>query len=79
MVRGLHHWGASIMIVVVVLHDVNQAARFADHLVAMQAGRVVAAGAPAEVVTADLVEQVFGLACEVVPDPVAGSPMVVAH
>ncbi|QWF21935.1 ABC transporter ATP-binding protein [Nocardioides sp. LMS-CY] len=65
--------------VVVVLHDVNQAARFADHLVAMQAGRVVAAGAPAEVVTADLVEQVFGLACEVVPDPVAGSPMVVAH
>ena len=65
--------------VVAVLHDINQAARFADHLVAMRDGRVVASGPPAEVVTAELVEEVFGLACAVVPDPVAGSPMVVAR
>jgi iron complex transport system ATP-binding protein len=43
----------------------------------MADGRIVAEGAPTEVVTAELVEKVFGLACVVVPDPVAGTPMVV--
>ncbi|MER5254950.1 MULTISPECIES: ABC transporter ATP-binding protein [unclassified Streptomyces] len=63
--------------VVVVLHDLNQAARYADHLVAMKSGRIVAEGAPADVVTEDLVREVFGLECVVVPDPVTGSPLVV--
>lgn len=63
--------------VVVVLHDLNQAARYADHLVAMKQGRIVAEGAPADVVTEDLVREVFGLECVVVPDPVTGSPLVV--
>ncbi|KAB2812021.1 ABC transporter ATP-binding protein [Pimelobacter simplex] len=65
--------------VVAVLHDLNQACRFADHVVAMRDGAVVAAGAPAEVVDAELVEQVFGLACDVVPDPITGTPMIVPH
>ena len=65
--------------IVAVLHDLNQACRYADHLVAMREGAIVAEGPPAEVVTAELVEEVFGLACAVVPDPVAGSPMVVAR
>ncbi|MGW4457814.1 ABC transporter ATP-binding protein [Streptomyces albidoflavus] len=63
--------------VVLVLHDLNQAARYADHLIAFRAGRVVAEGAPAEVVTAPLVREIFGLECVVVPDPVTGSPLVV--
>ncbi|MFH8789914.1 ABC transporter ATP-binding protein [Streptomyces roseoverticillatus] len=63
--------------VVAVLHDLNQAARYADHLVAMKAGRVVAQGRPADIVTADLVREVFGLQSVVVPDPVTGSPLVV--
>ncbi|WP_372503286.1 ABC transporter ATP-binding protein [Streptomyces rhizoryzae] len=63
--------------VVAVLHDLNQAARYADHLVAMKAGRIVARGRPGEVVTAALVEEVFGLEAVVVPDPVTGSPLVV--
>lgn len=63
--------------VAVVLHDLNQAARYADHLVAMKKGEVVAEGAPSEIVTEDLVRQVFGLDCVVVPDPVTGSPLVV--
>ena len=63
--------------VVAVLHDLNQAARYADHLVAMKAGRVIAQGAPRDVVTADLVHEVFGLTCVVVPDPVTGDPLVV--
>lgn len=63
--------------IVTVLHDLNLACRYSDHLVAMAGGRILAEGAPAEVVTADLVERAFGLACVVVPDPVAGTPMVV--
>ncbi|MFF1903822.1 ABC transporter ATP-binding protein [Kitasatospora sp. NPDC058218] len=63
--------------VVAVLHDLNQAARYADHLVAMRAGRIVAQGPPAEVVTAELVREVFGLDSVVVPDPVTGTPLVV--
>ncbi|MEU8275408.1 ABC transporter ATP-binding protein [Microbispora bryophytorum] len=63
--------------VVVVLHDLNQAARYADHLIAMKAGRIVAQGAPSDVITADLVHEVFGLTSVVVPDPVTGGPLVV--
>ncbi|MFI1970342.1 ABC transporter [Streptomyces cinnamoneus] len=75
LVRRLNHERGRT--VVAVLHDLNQAARYADHLVAMKAGRVVAAGRPAEVVTADLVREVFGLESVVVPDPVTGGPLVV--
>ncbi|MFJ2090271.1 ABC transporter ATP-binding protein [Streptomyces sp. NPDC087901] len=55
----------------------NQAARYADHLVAMKAGRIVAEGHPQDVVTAELVREVFGLEAVIVPDPVTGSPLVV--
>lgn len=63
--------------VVAVLHDLNQAARYADHLVAMKAGRVVAKGPPSDIVTVDLVRDVFGLESVVVADPVTGGPLVV--
>jgi iron complex transport system ATP-binding protein len=62
---------------VAVLHDLNHAARFGTHLIAMKDGDVVAVGPPEEVVTADLVEDVFELRCLVVPDPAAGTPQVV--
>lgn len=70
----LHHVGHTL---VAVLHDLNHAARYGAHLIAMKDGAVVAEGAPEEVVTAELVEEVFGLRCLVVPDPVAGTPQVV--
>ncbi|WP_019143955.1 ABC transporter ATP-binding protein [Aeromicrobium massiliense] len=63
--------------VVLVLHDLNLACRYADHIIAMKAGRIVAEGAPVDVVDAALVSEVFGLPCEVVPDPVSGTPMIV--
>ncbi|MEU4211241.1 ABC transporter ATP-binding protein [Streptomyces sp. NPDC026206] len=63
--------------VVMVLHDLGQAARYADHLVVMCDGRPAAAGPPAEVLTAELVEKVFGVECRVVPDPETGTPLVV--
>jgi len=65
--------------VVAVLHDLAQAARFASRLVVMDAGRVVADGTPGEVLTADLVHRVFGLRCDVVPDPRTSTPLVIPH
>nr|WP_226984374.1 MULTISPECIES: ABC transporter ATP-binding protein [Brevibacterium] len=62
---------------VAVLHDLNHAARFGTHLIAMKDGAIVAQGTPDEIVTVELVEEVFGLRCVVVPDPVAGTPQVV--
>jgi iron complex transport system ATP-binding protein len=62
---------------VAVLHDLNHAARYATHLVALREGRVVAEGAPKEIVTAELVEEVFGLRCQIIDDPETGTPLVV--
>ncbi|MFG2824112.1 ABC transporter ATP-binding protein [Kitasatospora sp. NPDC048365] len=62
---------------VAVLHDLNHAARYATHLIAMRDGRVVAAGPPGEIVTAELVEEVFRLPCRVIEDPESGTPLVV--
>jgi iron complex transport system ATP-binding protein len=62
--------------IVLVLHDLNQAARYSDHLIAMRAGTVVAAGPPADVISEELVHDVFGLRSKVVVDEVAGTPHV---
>lgn len=61
----------------VVLHDLNLACRYAHHLIAMRHGAIVAQGAPAEIVTEELVDQVFDLRSKVIPDPVSETPMVV--
>ena len=70
----LHGRGRTL---VAVLHDLNHACRYATHLIAMRDGAVVAQGPPSEIVTAELVERVFGLRCLVVPCPASGAPMVV--
>lgn len=62
---------------VMVLHDLGLAARYADHVVAMREGRVYAVGTPHEVVTEETVRAVLDLECRVVPDPVAGTPLIV--
>lgn len=63
--------------VVMVLHDLNLAARYAQTLVAMKDGAIIAQGPPHEVLTAALLRQVFDLDAEVITDPVSGTPMVV--
>ncbi|MFJ7965308.1 ABC transporter ATP-binding protein [Streptomyces sp. NPDC096324] len=63
--------------VVMVLHDLNQACRYADHVVAMKAGRIVAEGPPAEVITVATVEDVFDLNCAITTDPVSDTPLVI--
>ena len=63
--------------VVVVLHDLNLAARYAQRLVAMKDGALVASGTPEEVLTEAMLAEVFELEARVLTDPVAGTPMVV--
>ena len=59
-----------------MLHDIAQAARYGDRLVVMHEGRIVAEGKPADVVTPELIRNVYGLDCEVYADPVSGTPVV---
>ncbi len=62
---------------VAILHDLNQAARYATHLIVMKDGAIVSQGHPSAVVTSALVEEVFGVRARIIPDPETGSPMIV--
>lgn len=74
LLRTLNDEGKTI---VAVLHDLNQAARYASDLILMQDGQVAGTGSPQELLTADRIRDVFGLDALVVPDPVTGTPMVI--
>ncbi|WP_343315036.1 ABC transporter ATP-binding protein [Brucella sp. BE17] len=63
--------------VVAVLHDLNQAARYADHMVMLKKGKIVATGRPSAVMTAGILQHVFGVAAIIITDPVAGTPMCI--
>lgn len=60
-----------------VLHDLNQACRYATHLIALRDGKIVAEGVPKEIVTPELIEAIYGLRCMIIEDPVAHTPLVV--
>lgn len=62
---------------VAVLHDLDHTARYAAHLIALREGSVIAQGAPSDIATAELVEEVFGPRCQVIDDPETGTPLVV--
>lgn len=63
--------------IVAVLHDLNHACRYASHIIALRDGAIVAEGAPRDIVTAELVEAVFGLACIIIDDPISHTPLVI--
>ncbi|MBI3212216.1 MAG: ABC transporter ATP-binding protein [Mycobacterium sp.] len=63
--------------VVAVLHDLNHACRYADEIIVMKSGAIVAQGNPNTVVTEALVEHVYGLGCQIIDDPQTGTPLVV--
>lgn len=73
LVRQLNEAGRTS---IVVLHDIAQAARYGHRLVVMRDGRIVAEGRPEDVVTPELIEDVYQLECDVYPDPVTGTPVV---
>ncbi|AUH00258.1 ABC transporter ATP-binding protein [Prodigiosinella confusarubida] len=62
---------------IAVLHDLNQACRYADHLIVMHAGRVIAQGKPTDIINAELVKEVFGMSCIIIDDPVSHTPLIV--
>jgi iron complex transport system ATP-binding protein len=63
--------------VVAVLHDLNHACRYADQIVVMKSGHIVAQGAPSGVITEELVDAVYGLRCQIIDDPQTGTPLIV--
>lgn len=63
--------------IVMVLHDINLSARYADHIFALHTGKLVSEGKPSEVITSTLVKDIFGLDCAVIEDPISRSPLVV--
>lgn len=71
---SLHAGGRTL---VAVLHDLNLAARYATHIVAMRDGAIVAQGAPERVITAQLLSEVFELDARVLPDPETGCPLII--
>lgn len=60
-----------------VLHDINLSARYADYIFAVKKGDLIAQGTPYQVITEDLIKQIFGLDCTVMKDPVSDSPFMV--
>ena len=65
--------------IIMVLHDINQAIRFSDHLIAMKAGEIVAQGQTEEVLTNEILEEVFNIDAELSTDPRTGKPMLVTY
>lgn len=74
LVREMHERAGRT--VIMVLHDLDQASRYADHVVAMKEGRLVAAGPPRDVINERLVEEVFGVRSIILSDPATGAPVV---
>lgn len=73
LTRRLHRDGRTV---VLVLHELHLAFRYATHLIVMREGHIVAKGHPADIVTAGLIEEVYDLPCQVITDPVSGRPLV---
>ena len=63
--------------IVMILHDVNLSARYADHLFALCRGKLIAEGKPADVITEELMQKVYQLNCIVMKDPLSGAPLIV--
>ena len=59
-----------------VLHDINLSARYADHIFAMSKGKLIAQGEPSKVISRELMKEIYGLDCQIIEDPVSGTPLI---
>lgn len=73
LIRSLAQAGKTV---VMVVHDLSSACRYADHLVAMCGGGIVAEGHPMDIVTPELVKRLYGVSCTLIPDPCTGTPII---
>ena len=76
ILRRLNKKGKTI---IVVLHDINQAARYCDHLVLLKKGKLVAQGSPEKMITQDMMKDVFEIDTHIHKDPIANSPMCIIN
>ena len=74
LIRELAAAGKTIIMVV---HDLAMAARYADHLIAMKGGEIVAQGSPKQVITPEILEDLYGVHCDLLADPHTGAPILV--
>ncbi|HLV77973.1 MAG TPA: ABC transporter ATP-binding protein [Marinobacter sp.] len=74
LIRSLSHQGKTIAMVV---HDLASACRYADHMVAMKGGKIIREGAPADIVSPELVQELYEVSCELIEDPATGAPLLV--
>lgn len=74
LIRSLAHQGKTVAMVV---HDLMSAARYATHLIAMRAGQIIAQGSPKDILSAELVYELYHVHCDVIHDPINGSPLLV--
>ena len=63
--------------IVMVLHEINQACRYADYLVALRDGVIYAQGHPSHIMTRNMMQDVFGIDSHIMPDPITGTPMCI--
>jgi ferric citrate transport system ATP-binding protein len=76
MLRKLNLQGKTI---ITVLHDINQAARYCDHLIVMKEGEIITQGSPESVLTQTMLKDVFSLDAQIHQDPIAKTPMCVVE
>ncbi|MFP8965736.1 ABC transporter ATP-binding protein [Pokkaliibacter sp. CJK22405] len=74
LIRHLAEQGKTVAMVV---HDLQSACRYADELIAMKAGRIIAQGSPAQVLTPALVRELYEVECQIIHDPHSGAPLIV--
>ncbi|RBO84017.1 ABC transporter ATP-binding protein [Marinomonas aquiplantarum] len=74
LIRELSEEGKTIAMVV---HDLPSACRYADHIVAMKNGKIITQGSPKDVMTKELVMELYGVECDLIPDPMTGSPILI--
>lgn len=65
--------------IIMVVHDLNHASRYAQHMVAIKSGNVISEGAPVEVMTPGVLREVFGIEADIVPDPRTGVPLCLPY